>query len=387
MAHVDQGKNRNRVRFSQPRLMSTGGEVDMDSFNVAPIEQALEYSHQISSIASAQGSNDQSAILETLSRHINDLSLEIKTLKQERGHEPNNLCDPISYTPAKPQPQVGKYSNYDPFDPICSTPAYQQVGKSEIEYDFFGMNDESHGLSEPLLPLSTIQTPHKQYSFPKNNLLVDLPLPPTFEPSGKQENYPPTPVTPPPIARFSSQRSHKVPYYDVDSLPDTPSKHMRLPNDFTTGLPTYQSYQNFPHRKIQKPAIFDGKSVEWIDYKEHFKAVAIYNRWDISEMGQQLQLQLRGPAQKVLRELPVHLKRDYHTLYEALQNRFDPPERKLTHKVSFRSRVKLPQESAAEFGQDLRDLGGKAFPSMSAEDKEELLLDQFQQGLKGDDRL
>ena len=139
--------------------------------------------------------------------------------------------------------------------------------------------------------------------------------------------------------------------------------------------------------KSHNPSYFNGESCEWMDYEEEFKTTAEWNKWSYREMGLQLKLHLRGNALKVLRDMPEDRKVDYISLSTALRNRFDPSERRLTHKVNFRSRVKKPSETAADFGHELINLVSKAFPTISGEEREELLLDQYFQGLKQEERM
>ena len=136
----------------------------------------------------------------------------------------------------------------------------------------------------------------------------------------------------------------------------------------------------------RKPDTFDGNSIEWSDYLELFDSVAEWNGWTRPEKAAQLRMSLRGPALKVLKMLPPEDKSDYGKLCKAMESGFDPPERVLTHKAAFKSRIRHAKETPSEFGNALRTLAGKAYPLKPLAELDEVLLDQFVEGLS-DDRL
>lgn len=139
--------------------------------------------------------------------------------------------------------------------------------------------------------------------------------------------------------------------------------------------------------KYHRPSVFDGNVLEWVDFKDEFAAAAQWNHWSEEEMGMQLRLHLKGEALKCIRELPNDQKNDFKTLCSHLEKCFDPPERYMTHKATFRARKLLSGETAAKFGRELQLLAGKAYPKMSSIDREELILDQFCQGIAGDESM
>lgn len=147
------------------------------------------------------------------------------------------------------------------------------------------------------------------------------------------------------------------------------------------------AHQTSGHRRgNRKPEVFDGESIEWPEYLELFESVADWNGWSRADRAQQLKMSLRGQALRVLKNLRPLEKSTYARLCTALEAAFDPPERVLTHKAAFKGRVKLSNESASQYGNALRGLAAKAYPSRSMADQEEALLDQFIDGL-GEERL
>ncbi len=141
-----------------------------------------------------------------------------------------------------------------------------------------------------------------------------------------------------------------------------------------------------PQGGSQKLDTFDGSVMEWGEYLELFESVAEWNGWTQRERAAQLRMSLRGPALKVLKTLPPEDKADYEHLCSAMEGAFDPPERVLTHKAAFKARIRHAKETPGEFANVLRNLAGKAYPLRSLNDLDEVLLDQFVEGL-GDDRV
>ena len=67
------------------------------------------------------------------------------------------------------------------------------------------------------------------------------------------------------------------------------------------------------------------------------------------ERAAQLWMSLKGPALKVLKTLSPEDKGDYEHLCSAMEGAFDPPERVLTHKVAFKTRIRHAKETPSEF--------------------------------------
>ncbi len=97
-------------------------------------------------------------------------------------------------------------------------------------------------------------------------------------------------------------------------------------------------------------------------------------------------MSLRGPVLKVLKTIPPDGKSSYEQLCHAMESAFDPPERVLTHKAAFKAWSRHGKEMPSEFGNVLHTLAGKAYPTKPLADLNEVLLDQFVEGL-ADDRL
>ena len=71
----------------------------------------------------------------------------------------------------------------------------------------------------------------------------------------------------------------------------------------------------------------------------------------------------------------------YDALVTALTQRFKAEGQEEAHKVQFRNRFRRKDESFMEYGYALRMLAIRAFPQIKHEAREELIVDQFLQGL------
>ena len=137
---------------------------------------------------------------------------------------------------------------------------------------------------------------------------------------------------------------------------------------------------SFSQRKAKTPDTFSGKS-DLEDWLRHFEIISRWNGWNEEEMGSSLASSLRGNAQQVLRDLPAAEMENFDSIVYALKRRFDPEEREGSHKDHFKTRIKKKDESISEYGFALSRLAISAYPRMSQKDREEIVIDQFINGL------
>ena len=135
-------------------------------------------------------------------------------------------------------------------------------------------------------------------------------------------------------------------------------------------------------RRQREPDKYDGQKVEWSDYIKHFETVSNWNYWSYEEKGLQLAMSLQGDAQSILGDLrQTHGCIDYNILINELSYRFNPPDREFTFRMEFKARCKNSNETVMQYGYALRRLAAKAFPTISINCQEQLILDQFISGL------
>ncbi len=121
--------------------------------------------------------------------------------------------------------------------------------------------------------------------------------------------------------------------------------------------------------------------MEWGDYLELFESVADWNGWTEWDKAAQLRMSLRGPALEVLRTLPPQTKGSYEHMCKAMQSAFDTPERVLVHKAAFKARTRHSKETPERFCQWAAHISGQGIPTKQLAELDEVLMDQFVEGL------
>ncbi|XP_069114378.1 uncharacterized protein [Argopecten irradians] len=161
--------------------------------------------------------------------------------------------------------------------------------------------------------------------------------------------------------------------------------HDQDSNNEVSGLETSSYVPLVPpsrvRRKERHPDTFDGQSCDWQDYIVHFEQVAAWNGWTDIEKAQQLSISLKGTAQKLLSNLTVGELSDYQSIKQCLTQRFNPKERSVAHRFTFRERKQGKDETASDFGYDLRRTALLAYPEIPYHYLECQVVDQFVNGL------
>ena len=135
-------------------------------------------------------------------------------------------------------------------------------------------------------------------------------------------------------------------------------------------------------RLNHKPEKYDGVS-DWADYIRHFEMVSAWNGWTVEEKAVQLTINLTGIARQAWVDsfcdssTPI----SYESLVVALTQRFKPDGQQEAYKAEFRHRTRKRDESFMEYGYALKRLAIRAFPKITHEAREDLIVDQFLQGL------
>ena len=115
----------------------------------------------------------------------------------------------------------------------------------------------------------------------------------------------------------------------------------------------------------------------------HVEIISVWNQWDTQERAAQLSMNLTGVARQAWTDsfcdsaAPV----TYDALVSVLTQRFKPKGQEEAYKAEFRHRIRKKEESFMEFGHTLRRLAIRAFPNIAHEAREDLIVDQFLQGL------
>ncbi|MES9970274.1 MAG: hypothetical protein ABW092_09585 [Candidatus Thiodiazotropha sp.] len=133
-----------------------------------------------------------------------------------------------------------------------------------------------------------------------------------------------------------------------------------------------------------KPGTYDGTG-SWSDYLIQFNLIADYYQWRDYDKALQLATHLRGTAQGVLGDLNQAQRTDFTALTSALAARFEPVQQSELYRAKIKSRIRRKGEPIVELAQDIRKLIRLAYPSATADVREQLSKDCFIDALNDHD--
>ena len=129
------------------------------------------------------------------------------------------------------------------------------------------------------------------------------------------------------------------------------------------------------------PDKFDGK-IDWEEFITHFTAVSAWNGWSEGDKTIQLGLSMTGRARSVYTGLPTEVKVDFKALVNVLGKHFGSGGKEAAYKAAFRQRQRVVGENLQDFGDDLMRISKKAYPMIEFGAREEVVMEQFKQGLE-----
>lgn len=129
----------------------------------------------------------------------------------------------------------------------------------------------------------------------------------------------------------------------------------------------------------QKPQPYDGK-VDWQDYRRQFEIIGNRNGWNDNERADMLAAALRDDALPIQGVFPFGSRIDYSSLCRALEQRFG--RNRGTYLTTFRLRLQRSKESITEFAFELKRLALAAFSECPDDAVEQLVVNQFIEGLR-----
>ncbi|RXM99068.1 hypothetical protein EOD39_12197 [Acipenser ruthenus] len=129
-----------------------------------------------------------------------------------------------------------------------------------------------------------------------------------------------------------------------------------------------------PQQKV-KPSKFNGK-IDWAAYYQHYETVSALNGWTDKEKQAELAVNLDGEAMTVLTLLQTEAASDYSGLVDILALRYGRSQKELAKAQYYTSRKK-PDESLADFAQDLQRLFALSFPEVPEKCTDALLVNKF----------
>ena len=130
-------------------------------------------------------------------------------------------------------------------------------------------------------------------------------------------------------------------------------------------------------RPVFMPETFTGIGREWSDWSEQFDLAADVNNWDEPLKLKFMSLLLSGRARDMYSGLSGDAKGNYALLKGAMARCFEPCDSSDWSRATFIARRRMHNETAREFGNDLRRLATKAYPTADDRTRDMLARDQF----------
>ena len=136
-------------------------------------------------------------------------------------------------------------------------------------------------------------------------------------------------------------------------------------------------------RPLALPDTFTGEGRQrFSDWIDHFESIATVNEWDDAAKKNWIRARLTGRAATAWKRLTDAEIDTYEHIVAALKRRFEPACRKEVFMAEFQRRSKQRTEDWASFGEDLRTLVERAYPSLQPEAQELLALNRFLDEIK-----
>ena len=110
---------------------------------------------------------------------------------------------------------------------------------------------------------------------------------------------------------------------------------------------------------------------------DHFDSVAVVNGWEAADKKKWIRARITGRAATAYKRLSADDQSTYDKITAALKKRFEPECRKELYIAEFQQRRKRRNEDWASFGEDLKTVVEKAYPTLQAEAQELLALNHF----------
>ena len=132
-----------------------------------------------------------------------------------------------------------------------------------------------------------------------------------------------------------------------------------------------------------KPQTYNGDE-DWESYLNHFEVCAELGRWSHQDKALYLAACLRRNAQVYYMTLKPAEMSSYHALTVKLGQRFGNTRQQPMWISKLEARMRRPNESVAELGDDLRRLAQRAYSNMNHEAREMLALNQLYKSVSPD---
>lgn len=169
-----------------------------------------------------------------------------------------------------------------------------------------------------------------------------------------------------PIPDANQESSQFLPRFS-ETPPTLPFMENRLSNHHR---------QNAETQILVKPEPYNGKD-DWDEYLSHFQDCAELGRWSNRTKLLFLAASLRGQARTFYMSLSAEDKESYQSLINKLNQRFGSTRNQNRWLSKLEMRRRLPEESIAVLGDDIRQMAQRAYYNLDLNAQEALALNQL----------
>jgi len=129
-------------------------------------------------------------------------------------------------------------------------------------------------------------------------------------------------------------------------------------------------------RPVITPEVYSGEQ-PWEDWIDQFESVAAINGWDEGQKLIWLKIHLTGRMLLAYKKFPVMTRATFKNVVAALQKRFESQSKRDLYLAEFQVRCKKRTESRADYGEYLRILVDKAYPTLDDDARQQLALQRY----------
>lgn len=165
------------------------------------------------------------------------------------------------------------------------------------------------------------------------------------------------------------------------SAPDTPLRTVPLPLIMNAPSPA----RTLSSRPTFMPDSFSGQDRDWADWADQFEMAGEVNGWNDNKKLKMMALLLTGKARESYWGLAPEARSSYNALKTAMGNLLGPNRQVDWNRAELHNRERGTNESMRDFGNAIRRLVDKAYPSVDFTTRDMLAKDQYIAKLKNGD--
>lgn len=173
----------------------------------------------------------------------------------------------------------------------------------------------------------------------------------------------------------SSSGTAQLPVGLNTSAPGTPLRTVPLP--LVMNAPTPGRVAVMSSRPVFMPDSFSGQDREWADWSDQFDMASEVNGWNDNKKLKMMALLLTGKAREMYWGLAPEARNSYASLKRAMSNLLGPNKQADWNRAELHRRERGANENTRDFGNAIRRLADKAYPTVDLPTRDLLAKDQY----------